>query len=483
MNRYSLLILVVFVSFSLIVAGCGGTGSGNILPIDDISRSSGSYKDVDVPDLVWTLPDYSEFELSNGIAGLVVEDDEVPLVDFYLSFPSPSDPADKVGLASVVTWALRNGGSINIPADSLNDIIEFKAAGLWIYAGQEQLEVAGFGLKEDLPLLLSLARELIDNPAYPQDKIDLKKSTMLERIRRRNDRPRGIAFREIYGLLYQDHPWGRETSEESVGAITRDDLLTYHRQVFQPSGAVFGITGDIDAETAQNLAQQYFGSIRGCDQTIPPLPSTVEQADPGIYYVYKEATQAFITVGHLTIDYNDPRRHAAVIMNDILGGGGFQSRLTKRIRVESGLAYSTWSSFSMPIPIVGRFMASASTKIDQADRTLALIDEVLQEYVENGPTEEEFIKSQQSYVNSFVWKYEDSDNILNRLIYYKWRGMPLNTPSIDLEAYQNLTLEDVRQAARELLHPDNLVIVLVGDRDQMARPLEDFGEVHELDIE
>ena len=202
--------LIIFSAF-LVLSGCSST--------------SMNYRDIEVPPVEWSPPEFKEFDLPNGIAGLIVEDHEVPLVDFYLSFPSPSDPADKVGLAEMTAWALRNGGSLNIPADSLNNLVEFKAATIGVSAGQEQLQVYGFCLKDDLGLLLDIARDLIDNPAYPEDKIEFRHGNMLEGIRRSNDNPRGIGSREIYKLLYPDHPWGRENSVTTVNAITRDDIL------------------------------------------------------------------------------------------------------------------------------------------------------------------------------------------------------------------------------------------------------------------
>lgn len=442
-----------------------------------------TYEDVKIPRLEWNLPDYHEFTLRNGLSGLVVEDHEVPMVNFNIGFTSPSDSYEKVGRASMASWVLRNGGTKNIPADSLNDLIEFKAAYLWVSAGQEQLEIGGSCLSEDLELLMSLARDLIENPLYPEDMIQLRKSTMLENIRRQNDRPRGIARREMWKLLYSDHPWGYQNSEESVNSIMREDLLAYHNQVFQPKGAVFGISGDVTKKQAKKLAKKYFGDIKKSKQVIQPLPSKVSSAEPGIYYVEKSATQAYVSVGHLTVDYNDPRRHAIQIMNDILGGGGFQARLMKKIRVEEGLTYGVYSSYSTPVPVAGRFVASAATRTDQAGRTLSLMTEVIANYAENGPDPDEFERSKQSYINSFVWKYEDSDDLLNQLVYYKWRGLPLDTPQRDLAAYQKLTVQDVRAAAKELLHPDKFIMVVVGEKDKMDRPLEDFGSVHVINLD
>ena len=451
-----------------------------IIPSFSLAKKPGTYEDIKVPELEWKLPEYGEFQTTNNISGLVVEDDEVPLVYFTIAFPASPDPEDKVGLAEMTAWTLRNGGSTNIPADSLNDLVEYKAAWLGISAGQEQLRVNGFSHKDDLPFMLGLARELIENPAYPDDKIALKRSTMLEEIRRRYDRPNGIAHRELNKLIYPGHPWGRETGEGTLGAIERKDLLGYHNRVFNLPAAVIGFSGDVKLAEVRDLTEECFGGMKSKGEEISPLPPAPETADPGIYYFYKDVNQAFVTMGHQTIRYDDPRRQAAQIMNYILGGGGFNSLLTKRIRVDEGLSYSVWSSFTASVPLKGCFKASASTRLDQAGRTLTLMREIIENYRENGPTEEEFGNAKQAFVNSYVWKYESSDDILYRLTYLKWRGLPLDSPQRDLEAYQNLTLADVKQAAETLLHPENLIVVLVGDKDKMDRPLTDFGEVHEL---
>jgi predicted Zn-dependent peptidase len=446
------------------------------------AKSYKTYQDVPVSELKWSLPEHQEFALSNGIAGLVVEDHEVPMVDFEIAFSAPPDPTALTGLSEMTTWALRNGGSTNISADSLNDLLEFKAAYLWVSAGDEMLWLSGSCFKDDLPLLLSLGRELIDHPAYPDEKIELKRSTMLEQIRRRYDRPYGIARREFYRLIYPDHPWGRETGNAGVKAISRDDLLNYHRSVFQPVGAVIGFSGDVTADDVNELAGQYFGTLKPTGGAITTLPPLNPPAANGVYYAYKDFNQAFVAMGHRAIRYDDPRRPAAEIMNYILGEGSFQSRLTKRVRIDEGLAYSVWSSFSEPVPAEGTFLASAATRLDQAGRTVAIMRETIDKFRQEGPTAEEFDMAIKAYVNSYVWKYESSDEILSRLVYLKWRGLPLDTPQQDLAAYQHLTIDDVRRAAAELLHPDNLIIVVVGDRAKMDRPLEDFGTVTELEL-
>lgn len=442
-----------------------------------------SYTDIEIPEIRWEPAEYREFELKNGIAGLVVEDNEVPLVYFDISFPAYPDPEDKVGLADLTSWVLRNGGSTNIPSDSLNDILEFKAAYLSVYADQEQFGFAGYGHKDDVELLLSLVRDLIEKPAFPDQIISIKKGDMLEQIRRRYDSPQGIGYRELNKLLYPKHPWGRETSVESVSSVTRDDLLSYHQKVLQAEGVVIGFSGDISLKTAKKLSDKYLKNLKKNKSGAPGLPPVLPSAQPGIYYVYKDVEQAFILMGEQAIDYSDPRRPISEIGNYILGGGGFQSILMKRIRNQEGLTYGIGSRMSTPVMGKGSFRIMASTRLDQSGRTLALTDELLRKYLNDGPGEEEFNNAKQAFVNSYVWDFDDSAKILNRLVYLKWCGLPLDMPQRDLQAYQEMTAEQLRQVMSEIIDPDKMIVVIVGDRSKMDRPLEDFGTVYEIKID
>ncbi|MBM3326285.1 MAG: insulinase family protein [Calditrichaeota bacterium] len=440
------------------------------------------YQDVPIPTLDWKLPQHQEYRLPNGIEGLLVEDHEVAMVDFYFKFNAPPDPSDKVGLGEITAWALRQGGSVNIPGDSLNDIIEFTASGVYIWTDDEAISIWGNCLSEHLPTILSLVRELIDLPAYPQAKIDLKRGTMLEEIRRKNDQPQWVASREFYKLMYPNHPWGWETSENSLSTISRDDLLTYHNLVFRADGCVIGFSGDLTLDRALELSRQTFGHLTQSEEEIAGLPSLPPPPAPGVHYGHKEVNQAYIYIGHRSIRYDDPRRIASEIMNYILGGGGFQSILMKRIRVDAGLTYAVGSRFTTPVEGEGVFRAGASTRLDQSGRTLELLRKTIIEYAANGPMLEEFNKARDAFVNSYVWEYDSSIKILGRLVYLKWRHLPLDTPQLDLAAYQKLTRDDVKRAAQELLHPDDMLIVVVGDKSKMDRPLEDFGAVQEINL-
>jgi len=440
------------------------------------------FSEVPVPAIQWQPPKFEEFNLPNGMSGVVVEDHEVPLVNFYLLFPAAPDPVEKIGLADMTSWALRNGGSTNISADSLNQIVEYKSGNIWIGGGDEYLSIYGNCLSEDLPLFLSLTRDLLENPAYPEEKIALHRGEVIEDILRKNDEARGIGRRELFKILYQGHPWGREASEASVTGLTRNDLLTYHKSVIRSDGVVIGLSGDLDLAAAKKLSAEYFGGLKKGTTEIGKLPQAGPAPAPGLYYAYKDINQAFISIGHRSISYDDPRRYAADIMNYVLGGGGFQSILMKRIRVDAGLSYGVGTAITSPIGVEGSFRGSTSTRLDQAGRTLALLRETIAKFAKEGPTREEFQQSKDAFVNSFVWRTESASDILGETVYNKWRKLPLDTPQRDLAGYQRLTYEDVVKAAQELIHPDQLVIVVVGNKDKLDRPLEDFGSVQTIDL-
>lgn len=441
-----------------------------------------SYKDVPIATYNWQASKFDEFSLSNGISGVVVEDHEVQIVDFYFLFPAPPDSKAKAGLADMTTWVMRNGGTKTITGDSLNSIIEYKAGSIGIGGGDDYAYIWGNCLTEDLPLFLGLVDDIIENPSFPQEKIDLHRGSVIEGIKRRNDETRGIARRELYKLLYAGHPWGEETTEQSIKSLIRDDLIAYQQLVFRAKGLVIGFSGDINADQAKKLTKKAFSGLKKSGADIAKLPDRTGEPEPGVYYGFKDINQAYLNAGHLSISYSDPRRIAADVMNYVLGGGGFASILMRKVRQEAGLTYGIGTTMSMPVGVKGSFRVGTSTRLDQAGRSLALTLDQIKAFAKDGPTEQEFNDAKQAFLNSYVWRFESASDVLGTAVGNKWRGLPLDTPQRDYKAYQALTWEDVKKAAQQLVKPENLVIVVIGNKEKMDRKLEDFGTVRTLDL-
>jgi predicted Zn-dependent peptidase len=433
------------------------------------------------PPLQITRPEAIEIALANGLEGFLVEDHELPLVDIELLVKTSFPEQKKYGLNEMAQWVMRNGGSAAWPADKLNDELEFLAAWVQIYGDDLSTSITLNCLKKDLPRALEIFADLVTHPSFPRDKIEIKRKTMLEDIRRKDDYPDFVAWREFYDLLYKGHPYGLETTRSGVKAITKKDLLAFHQRYFHPKNAIIGISGDVTKTEIVEALNKALGGWQPAAVAIPKVPEITDRDKKSCHYAYMDVNQAYIMVGHQGINVNNPDRCALNIMNFILGGD-FTSWITRKVRNDEGLAYSTGSSFRSDPWTKGLFYAYAQTKAGDYSRSLRLIIQQIERMRAVGPTEKEFRKAIDSYLNRHAFDYESKDQIVSRLVRYRFQGRPLDSLERDMETYAGLTRGDVRRVAREYLHPDKLAILVVGSADLFDRPLSEFGEVHVITL-
>ena len=428
-------------------------------------------------------PAVAEIALSNGLSGFVVEDHEIPIVDVVLLVKTYFPDQAKYGLNDMARWTLRNGGSTAWPPDKLNDELEFLAAGIEVQGGNLSTLVSLNCLKKDLPHVLEIFADLVMHPAFPDDKIDMKRKTMLEEIRRKNDEPNAVSAREYGKLIYGDHPYGWESTVASVSAITRDDLVNFHSTYFHPGNAIVGVSGDVTKDEAVALLEKAFAGWPKADVAIPKVPELAKAPAPSVSYAYMDINQAYIMLGHAGINANNPDRCAVNIMNFILGGGSFTSWITEKVRSDEGLAYHAASSYGANPFAVGYFAAQAQTKADACSRAIQIIVDQIKRMRDVGPTDDEVKKAVDSYVNGQVFDYESKSAVVRRLVSLRFEGRPLDTPERDMATYARLTTADVKAAAQKYLHPDKLTILVVGNKELFDRPLSDWGTVNEIVLE
>jgi predicted Zn-dependent peptidase len=435
------------------------------------------------PPIEITSPGVIDVSLGNGMEGFLIEDHEIPVVDIVILFPTYFPEEGKYGLNEMAQWVIRNGGSENWPSDKLNEELEFLAARVEVYGGNLSTNVAINCLRKDLDAVLAIAADLIRNPVFPEDKIEKKRGDMLEEIRRKNDQPRAIARREFFKLVYKGHPYGWDTTVGSIEAITRDDLTSFHAAWFNPNRAIIGISGDVEKDEIISKLEDVFAGWEQVETTIPELPAVEPAFAENWNYAYKDISQAYMMLGHLGINSKNEDRCAVQVMNFILGGGAFTSWIVTEVREKKGLAYSTGSRFSTDAFTLGAFYAYAQTKGEEYSRAMQIMVEQIEKMRTEGPTEEEFGKAIDSYVNSQVFDYDSKSGMVRRLVRLKFQGRPLDTPEKDMERYATMTIEEVRQAAAKYLHPDRMTIFVVGDDKTFDKPLSEFGEVNVIDIE
>ncbi|MGH9777397.1 MAG: insulinase family protein [Candidatus Acidiferrales bacterium] len=444
------------------------------------------YKKLKYPPLKdLTLPQVERVELPNGLVLYLVEDRTLPKVEGYALIRTGTrfEPAEKTGLADVLGEAMRTGGTRSRKGEEIDRLLENVGAsvetGLSAAAGTASI----FTLKEHLPLTLEILADLLRDPAFPDDKIELAMVQQRTAIARRNDDVGGIAAREFVKLIYgADSPYARHPEYETLQNITRDDLVAFHRRYFQPSNVILGLWGDFDKAEVKKLVEQHFGSWPRQEVEVPPAPEAKAGAAPGVYFIQKDdVNQTNLRLGHLGGRFDDPDFYALNVMSEILGGG-FTSRLFRRVRSDLGLAYAVGAGWGAQYDYPGAFSVRCDTKSETTVKAAQEILKELRRITEEPVTADELKVAKESILNSFVFNFDTTGEIVRRLMIYEYYGYPrdfLDKFKINIE---KVTADDVLRAARANVKPDNLVILAVGRQQDFDQPLTALGEVKSIDI-
>jgi predicted Zn-dependent peptidase len=420
--------------------------------------------------------------LPNGMVLFLMEDHELPLISVEVAIRTGSiyDPADRVGLAGMTGSVLRTGGTERQGGDEIDLWVDQVAAelssGIGVDAGRVALDV----LAKDFDAGLALLADVLMRPRFAEEKLEVARAAAIEGIRRRNDRPSGIASREFRKQLYgAAGPYGREATEATVNAIRRDDLLAFHQKYFVPNQTFMAITGDFNRVEMVKKIKSAFADWKKKEVTFPTVAAAVEPK-AGVYFVPRPISQTQIRVGHLSIRQSDPDFFALSILDNILGGSGFSSRLFNDIRTQQGLAYAVGSVLRAGHFERGDFVLYGETRAETTHPTLSAMIGHLKKIRETPVSEAELELAKAAFLNSFIFSFESSAQITERrasLEYY-------NLPEDFLERFRNqvaeVTREDILRVAKLHLHPDRLVILAVGDATKIDPPLSTFGPVNEI---
>ncbi len=433
------------------------------------------------------LPPYEQFKLKNGMTVFLMEDHELPLVsgNLMVRTGSRNEANDRTGLASITGSVLRSGGTVKTPANPLNELLEQKAAsiesGISVNAGT----VSFSSLTEDLPQVFDLFTDVIQNPALPQDKIDLTKFQIRGGIARRNDQANGILGREFRKLIYgPTSPYARTVEYATIDRITQSDIQGFYQSQFQPENFLLGIIGDINPAEMKKTIEARFGSFKPKNNGTKPLPQApIQQAQTsGIFFASKPAlTQSSIQIGHLGGKVSDRDYPALSVMNDILNG--FGGRLFNEVRSRQGLAYSVYAAWSPQFDYPGTFVAGGDTK---SESTVPFIRSVVKEIdrIRTEPvTAEELQRAKDSVINSFVFNFDDPAKVLSRVMRYEYFGYPKDYLFQYQKAVVATTIQDIQQAAQRNLKPSQLVTMVVGNDKAIVPALSTLNQtVKAIDI-
>ncbi|MBI4401076.1 MAG: insulinase family protein [Nitrospirae bacterium] len=434
-------------------------------------------------------PEPERIVLENGLVVYLLEDHELPLATITATIRTGAwlDPQDKIGLAALAGVTMRTGGTGRMSAAEVDEELERLAAQISVGIGTESGSAMLDVLKKDLPHGLRIFADILMTPAFDPARVELAKLQAIEAIRRRQDQPQSIAGREFAKFLYgATHPYARENTVVSVTRISRDDLLAFHARTVHPNGIILGVTGDFEKASMLAALREAFGAwSRG---EVPPIvlpPVEADEARDGkkiVRLIGKGTSQTHLRAGHLSVKENDPDYPALSLLNDILGGSSFRSRLFQDVRTKQGLAYSVGSRLQAGVREQGVWLMRAETKLASTQEVISRLVANMERLREQPVTDAELAEAKEAFVNSFVFSFTSPSSIVSRLIGLEYDGLPKDFLQQLRDKVVKLTKEDLLRAARTHLHPDRLRILAVGPPEALAGVLSSFGEVKEIKL-
>ena len=433
------------------------------------------------------IPTVKKITLDNGLRLYLVEDKSLPLFNasVRINCGSHLEPGDKIGLAEVTGAVLRTGGTKQWSGDEIDEMLEAVGASVETYIGLENGGASVNVLSEYTDLGLDVLADILRNPVFEQDKIDLEKVQQRAGISRRNDDPQQIASREFYKVIYGPNSvYARQTEYATIGAITRDDLVKFHKDYVSPDRIQLGVWGDFDETKLVAKINQLFGDWPKGTTTVPALPSVDYKFINTVNYVEKnDVTQSNILMGHIGGRVTDDDYAARIVMNNILGGG-FGNRMLNAVRSKEGLAYGASATYTANIAYPGYFYTYVGTKSETTAKAIQEALKVIKGMQTDPPTDEEMARGKNAYLNSFVFNFDTKGEVVNRMMTYDFHGLPEDFLQRTKEAVEKVTAADVITAAKKNLRPDALQIVVVGKGKEFEMPLDQLGlgDVTAVDI-
>lgn len=445
------------------------------------------YRELEFPPLPEVkLPDFTRYQLPNGLLVYLIEDHELPFISgtALIRVGDRWEPAEQVGLADITGTVLRTGGTKQHTGDELNQLLEQTAASVETGIAEEYGSASFSSLTEEVEDIFGWFAEVLTEPIFDQGKFDFAKSQVKGGIARRNDDPGSILSREFNKLIYgQDSPYARSTEYATLDRIKREDVIKFYQQYFHPNNIILGIYGDFNPQQIQKLISEKLGNWQANPQLqLPPLPAVSQANTGGVFVVQQpQLNQSYVELGHLGGLLKDPDYAALDVVNNVLNG--FGGRLFDEVRSRQGLAYSVYGYWSPRFDHPGVFVAGGQTR---SEATVPFIQSILKEIdrLRTSPiTSDELNRAKDSTLNSFVFRFENPAQTIARLMRYEYYGYPQDFVFQYQRQVAGITTADIQRATKTYLQPDKLVTLVVGNQAAIDPLLTTLNpEVKAIDI-
>jgi len=422
--------------------------------------------------------------LENGLVIFLQEDHELPFIDgsILIRGGSRDEPAAKTGLVKLYGQTWRTSGTATVSGDVLDDQMEAKAARLETSGGVASTSVSWSSLKGDFDGVFAQTMDLLLHPAFKADKLALAKRQIDTGISRRNDDAGSIASREAQAVVYgKTSPYAREAEYATVGAVTLDDLNSWHAKTVVPNGMIVSISGDFDSPAMEAKLRSAFSGLKK-GSLIETAKMDFSGSKTGVYFVDKnDVNQSNVYIAGLGTERSNPDYYALSVMNEIFSGG-FGSRVFQAVRTRLGLAYSVGGGFGASYDHPGMFLVGAGTKSASTVAAVKAIVEEIERLKTQPPSADELKKAKDQVLNSFIFNYDSPDKTLSEQVTLAFFGYPSDFLDKYKSGIEEVTAADVSRVAAKYIDTSKLAIVVVGNESEMKTPLSTLGKVTTVDV-
>ncbi len=448
-------------------------------------------RDLVFPEIVFSPPERAQYRhvLPCGVVVYVVEDHDLPLIDISLTVRTGAylEPDGKAGVASLAGSQMRSGGTAKQSPEDLDEELAFLAANLSSGIGDTEGSASVSCLTKDLPRALELFFDVIRSPRFDSARLELERSQTLQALSRRNDQTAGIESREWERLLRGPGFFStdRET-KSSIEGITREDLVAFHKRSYHPKHFLFAVAGDV---RTKDVLDRLEASLKGWASEpclldpVPPIPKPTHEPKPAAYLVDKPSVnQGRVAIGHLAPTRDHPDYHALVIMNQILGGGGFTSRITSRVRSDEGLAYTAASRLDLGVHYEGVFRAYFQSKSESVGKATKIVLEEIDRVRKEKVSKEELDTAVSYAIGLYPRAFSTALSTASTLAGDEFTGRPAEFWRSYRQKMKAVTQDDVLRVAQEQLKPEKLVILVVGNVEEILKGGLSAGTVERIPL-
>jgi zinc protease len=449
--------------------------------------------DLKYPPLKFEPPDPKAFrmELANGLRAYIQEDHSLPLVTVsaQVNFGNLYVPKEKEGLGSVMADILIKGGTKTKEGDTIQERIDFLGGSLSFFVSDRTSTLSLFVLSKDLDEGLDLFFDVLMNPEFREDALKLSRARLIEQLRQANDQPSTVLSREYGRLLYGDHPLTWDPTRITYEGIAAADLKGFHGEYFFPKNIILAAAGDFNKTELKNKINKITAGWKNKSLKMPTLSKNFPQFEPGVYFIQKAINQGYVSLGHLGIEDTNPDYFAVQVMNFILGGGSFTSRITTKVRSDEGLSYNQGSRFTYTWGFPGTFSGYVQTKSATVGYAISLIMKEMERIRREPVADNEMATALNYYLESFSDNFQSTQATMSSFANLEMTGKPMDYYKTYRSKIQSVTKEKVMEVANKYIHPDKMAIMIVGDwepcnkgGDKLPGPLDKFGKVHRINL-